>query len=200
MSDVVEAEVAADEKYDILANTQQNLQLAEQRLAEKYAAKTTTEIASMRGGAGKAREVLQGWTKTVIANGGKLTADAFGPEIQALAKNIYKTEDPNLDQLTETFISLQANAQYQDGTKVWADREAVKTAQRKVLQGAKPVNEGGMNALQNRYGLPQSKEVVRYSDADSGERWRNPRGGRVKQHRGWYCSYRSRPALHEWGH
>ena len=35
-----------------------------------------------------------------------------------MAQQIYKTDDPNLDQLTETFVSLQANAQREDGTKV----------------------------------------------------------------------------------
>ena len=131
-ADIVEAEVAADPKYDIAANTEKNLQLAEQRLAEKYEAKTTTEASSLRGGAGKAQTLLQGWTDVVRANGGRITADAFGPEIQALAKNIYKTDDPNLDQLTETFISLQANAQRPDGTKVFADRQAVKKALRVI--------------------------------------------------------------------
>ena len=156
--DIVEAEVAADPKYDIAANTEKNLQLAEQRLAEKYAAKTTTEASSLRGGAGKAQTLLQSWTDTVKANGGRLTANAFGPAVQQMARNIYKTEDPNLDQLTETFISLQANAQYEDGTKVWADRAAVKKALRKIIQGATPQVIAD-NALQNRYGLPQSESL-----------------------------------------
>ena len=141
---IVEAEVAADEKYDILANTQQNLQLAEQRLAEKYAAKTTTEIASMRGGAGKAREILQGWTKTVNANGGKLTADAFSQEVVGLAKTIYKTAEPSVAQLQEAFESLLANAKMANGTNIWTDRQAIKKALRTVIKTAKP--EGGQNA------------------------------------------------------
>ena len=59
-ADIVEAEVSANEKYDIAANTEKNLQLAEQRLAEKYAAKTTTEASSLRGGAAKAQTLLPG--------------------------------------------------------------------------------------------------------------------------------------------
>ena len=158
--DIVEAEVAADPKYDIAANTQTNLQLAEQRLAEKYAAKLTTDVSSLKGGAKKVKKLLQDWTDVVRTNGGEITAEAFGPEVVVNAKKLYKTDDPNLKQLTETFISLQANAERTDGTKVFADRQAVKKALRKVIKSTQEKSEGGMNALQNRYGLPQSKRLV----------------------------------------
>ena len=59
-ADIVEAEVAADDKYDILANAEQNLELAEQRLAEKYQAKTTTELASLKGGVKKGPDSFAG--------------------------------------------------------------------------------------------------------------------------------------------
>ena len=178
-ADIVEAEVSANEKYDIAANTEKNLQLAEQRLAEKYGAKTTTEASSLRGGAAKAQTLLQGWTDTVRANGGRITAEAFGPEIQTMAQQIYKTDDPNLDQLTETFVSLQANAQREDGTKVFADRQAVKKALRGVIKSTQSESEGGMNAPAKQvWPAAEQKACAGCSDVDPAERWHNSRGGR----------------------
>ena len=106
----------------------------------------------------KAQTALQGWTDIVNANGGQITKDAFSQEVVGLAKTIYKTEEPSVVQLQEAFESLLANAKMANGTNIWTDRQAIKKALRTVIKTAKP--EGGQNALQNRYGLPQSKTEV----------------------------------------
>ena len=164
-ADIVEAEVSANEKYDIAANTEKNLQLAEQRLAEKYAAKTTTEASSLRGGAKRHRQLLQGWTDTVRANGGRITAEALGQEIQTMAKTIYKTDDPNLDQLNGDLCLMQANAQREDGTKVFADRQAVKKALRPSLKAR---SQRGRNERPAKQVWPAAEQKACAGCSDAG--------------------------------